>query len=46
MIFATRVWLIRPRVDPEQRKISGYLAASLGVVLASLFYALGRRSLA
>ena len=46
VVFAARVWLIRPKVDPEQRKIVGYLAAGLGVVLAGVYYVLGRRSLA
>ncbi len=46
VVFAARVWLIRPKVDPEQRKTVGYLAAGLGVVLAGVHYFLRRRSLA
>lgn len=38
--------LIRPDVNPEQRKQAGYLLAGLGIVLGGVFYALGRRTLA
>lgn len=33
VVFADPVWLIRPNVDPAERKKAGHLVAGLGVVL-------------
>jgi hypothetical protein len=44
VVLAEPCWLIRPKVDPRQRKTAGLVIAALGVVLGSVFYWVGRRS--
>jgi hypothetical protein len=38
-------WLVRPKVDPKQRKTAGLLVAGLGVVLSLFGYAMRRLAL-
>lgn len=42
LTFAASVWLIRPKVNPTERKVGGYLVLALGVVLAFGTYFLRR----
>jgi hypothetical protein len=45
VVLAEPCWLVRPKVDPQQRKTAGLVMAALGVVLGFVFYWVGRRSL-